>query len=153
MANSYSQIYIHIVFAVQNRISIISEKWDVQLYKYISGILNKIGHKLIIVNGHRDHIHLLIGLKPVQSISDLAQIIKCNSAKWINESNFVVGKFSWQEGYGVFSYSKSQLPKVIKYIENQKEHHKKVNFGDEYFKILKDFDIDFDPEFIFKTPE
>lgn len=149
MANSYTQIHIHAVFAVQNRMSLINKKWEDELYKYITGIIQNNGHKLIIINGDYDHIHVLLGLRPTQSISDLMQDIKGSSSKWINLNKFVNGKFSWQEGYGAFSYAKTDLKNVINYIENQKEHHKKKSFHDEYKKILIDFGIKYDEKFIF----
>jgi REP element-mobilizing transposase RayT len=153
MSNSYSQIYIHFVFAVQNRLSLIHSKWKSNLFKYISGIIKNNGHKLFIINGVSDHIHILVGLNPKQSISSLVSLIKSNSSKWVNDEKFVVGKFNWQEGYGAFSYSKSHLPNVIRYIENQEIHHLKRTFNEEYLKILGDFDIDFDVKYVLKSPE
>ncbi len=150
MPNTYTQIHIQAVFAVQNRQSLIQTSWKVELYKYISGILTSNTHKLIIINGMPDHLHVLFGMRPVQSLSDLMQDIKGNSSKWINDKKLVKGKFSWQEGYGAFSYSKSQLPSVIKYIENQEEHHKKITFLEEYIAILKKHEIEFDERYIFK---
>jgi REP element-mobilizing transposase RayT len=128
MANTYTQIHIHAVFSVQNRKSIISENWKDELYKYIVGIVTNNRHKLLAINGMPDHIHLLVGLRPTQSVSDLLQDIKGSSSKWINQKGFVRGKFSWQEGFGAFSYSKSELTTVINYIQNQQEHHRQVTF-------------------------
>ena len=153
MANTFTQIHIHAVFSVQNRESIISEIWKDELCKYIAGIVTNNKHKLLAINGMPDHIHLLIGMRPTQSISDLLQDIKGNSSKWINQKGLVRGKFSWQEGFGAFSYSKSELPSVIKYIQNQQEHHKHATFREEYLKLLKDFDIDYDERFVFKQIE
>ena len=150
MANTYTQIHIHAVFAVQNRVCVIKSDWQDELYKYISGIVRKNNHKLLIINGMPDHIHMLFGLRPAQSLSDLMQDVKGNSSTWINEKGFVAGKFNWQEGYGAFSYAKSDLPKVIKYIENQQQHHKKKNFTDEYKSLLHEFGIDYDDRYIFK---
>jgi len=150
MANTYTQIHIHAVFAVQNRLSLIKESWQDELYKYISGIIQNQGHKLLIINGMPDHIHLLFGMRPVQSLSDLMQDIKGSSSKWINNRKLVMGKFSWQEGYGAFSYSKSQLPNVIQYIEKQKEHHKIKSFREEYIEILRKFKVDYNSEYIFE---
>ena len=113
MANTYTQIHIQAVFTVQNRNCIILNSWKDELYKYISGIVNSNNHKLLAINGMPDHIHILFGFRPSQSVSDLMQDIKGNSSKWINEKRFVTGKFSWQEGYGAFSYSKSEVPGVI----------------------------------------
>jgi putative transposase len=150
MANTYTQIHIHAVFAVQNRMSLISEKWEERLYQYITGIIKNQNHKLLVINGMPDHIHILFGMRPAQSLSDLMQDIKGDSSRWINDNKFVLGKFSWQEGYGAFSYSKSQLSAVADYIENQKLHHKKKTFTEEYKKILSDFKIEFDEQYIFK---
>ncbi len=132
MANTFTKIHIHAVFTVQNRECIIGNQWKDELYKYISGTIQNHNHKLLIINGMPDHIHILFGMRPAQSLSDLLQDIKGNSSKWINERKFVRGKFSWQEGYGAFSYSKSQLHQVIQYIESQQEHHKKKTFLEEY---------------------
>src|SRR5699024_5842704 len=125
MANTYTQIHIHAVFAVRNRLSLINESWEEELYKYITGIIQNQGHKLLAINGMPDHLHILFGMRPVQSLSELMQDIKGDSSKWINNKRLVKGRFSWQAGYGAFSYAKSQLPNVIRYIENQKKHHNK----------------------------
>ncbi|MDD2636556.1 MAG: IS200/IS605 family transposase [Bacteroidales bacterium] len=150
MANTYTQIHIHAVFAVKNRACIINNTWQDELYMYISGIVSKNNHKLLIINGMPDHIHMLFGLRPAQSLSDLMQDIKGSSSVWINEKGFVRNEFSWQAGYGAFSYAKSDLPTVIRYIENQKQHHKKKNFTDEYKSLLQEFEIDYDEKYIFK---
>jgi putative transposase len=153
MANTYTQIHVHAIFAVQNRKSLITIEWKDELYKYITGIIQNQGHKLLIINGMPDHIHILIGLRPVQSLSELMQDIKGCSSKWINQNSFVKGKFSWQEGFGAFSYGKSQLKDVIKYIENQEDHHKKRTFTEEYKKFLEKFEIEHDEKYIFKEVE
>ena len=153
MANTYTQIHVHAIFAVQNRKSLIKIEWKDELYKYITGIIQNQGHKLLIINGMPDHIHILIGLRPVQSLSELMQDIKGCSSKWINQNSFVKGKFSWQEGFGAFSYGKSQLKDVIKYIENQEDHHKKRTFTEEYKKFLEKFEIEHDEKYIFKEVE
>ena len=150
MANTYTQIHIQAIFAVQNRESLIQEKWKIELYKYISGILIKNTHKPILINGMSDHVHVLFGMRPIQSLSDLLQDIKGDSSKWINKKRFVIGRFSWQEGFGAFSYSKSQLSNVIKYINTQEEHHKKRTFVAEYKDLLKLFDVEYDDRYIFK---
>jgi len=150
MANTYTQIHIHDVFAVQNRICLINNSWKDELYRYISGIITQHNHKLIIINGMPDHIHLLFGMRPDESLSDLIQDLKAHSSKWINSKKFVREKFSWQEGYGGFSYGKSQVKSVIKYIESQASHHKRYSFTDEYMKLLKLFEIEYDERFIFK---
>ena len=150
MANTYTQIHIQAVFAVQNRDSVIHHSWKEELYKYISGIVQKNNHKLLSINGMPDHIHVLFGLRPSQSISDLMQDIKGSSSKWINDKKLVRGKFSWQEGYGAFSYSNSEIPTIIQYIINQTEHHKRKTFTEEYHEMLKAFDVDFNDKYIFK---
>jgi REP element-mobilizing transposase RayT len=150
MANTYTQIFIHNVFTVQNRLSLIMPEWEEQLYKYITGIIQNNGHKMIIINGMPDHVHIFFGLNPVQSLSNLMQDIKGDSSRWINNNKLVKGRFSWQEGYGAFSYSKSQVPNVIEYIRKQKEHHRKRTFLEEYEEFLKLYEIDFDRKYIFK---
>jgi len=150
MANTYTQIHIQAVFAVQNRQSLICDEWKDDLYKYITAIIQNNDHKLLQINGMPDHIHILLGMRPVQSLSDLMKQVKQDSSKWINQNRLVKGKFSWQEGYGAFSYSKSQLPRVIKYIQNQDKHHKTRTFRDEYLALLEAHGIDYDERYIFK---
>ncbi|HUX97268.1 MAG TPA: IS200/IS605 family transposase [Bacteroidales bacterium] len=151
MSNTYTQIHIQAVFAVQNRLSLISAKWEDRLYQNIAGIIRKNGHKLLAINGMPDHIHILFGLRPSHSLSDLMQDIKGDSSKWINQNKFTLGRFSWKEGYGAFSYSKSQIKNVTEYIINQKQHHTKHTFLHEYEKFLTDFEIDYDERYIFKA--
>ncbi|WP_316795841.1 IS200/IS605 family transposase [Pedobacter agri] len=153
MPNTYTQIHIQFVFAVKNRVALISQDWEERLLKYITGIFQSNNHKMIQINCMPDHIHILVGLRTHQSISSLIQNVKAESSKWINDQCFLKSKFSWQEGYGAFSYSKSDLPNVIRYIQNQKEHHKKENFLDEYTKFLKEFEIEYEDKYIFKEPE
>jgi len=153
MANTYTQLYIHFVFAVQNRLSLIDQKWEENLYSYITGIVEKRKHKMMIIKGMPDHVHTLISMNPNESISDLMYHVKRNSSLWINDNRLCMGKFSWQEGYGSFSYGKSQVASLIKYIEQQKKHHKKRNFRDEYLEILKKFDVEHDERYIFKMIE
>jgi len=150
MANTFTQIYLQLVFAVQNRISLINATWKDELFKYITGIVQNNKHKLIVINGTSNHIHAFIGYKPHQLLPDLLQDIKGSSSKWINTRGFVRGKFQWQEGYGAFSYSNSQIDSVVKYIMNQEQHHKKVTFADEYKELLKVFNIAFDEKYILK---
>lgn len=150
MAGTYSQVYIQIVFTVKGRENLISKQWQIELHKYISGIISAKGQKAIIVNGVSDHIHCFIGLKPSISISDLVRDIKNNSSKFINEKSLVRGKFRWQEGYGVFSYAHSQIDQVYNYILNQEEHHKKKTFKEEYIEFLNKFGIEHKPEFLFE---
>jgi len=149
MANTYTQIHLQFVFAVKHRRSLILEHWKKELYLYISGIIEKQGHKLLAINGVEDHIHILIGMRPNQSVSDLLQDIKRSSSLWINQKGFVNGKFEWQEGYGAFSYSKSHVPAVIRYIENQEAHHRKKSLREEYLHFLQKFEIEYDERFIF----
>ena len=150
MGNAYTQIHIQAVFAVQNRDCIIGKAWKSDLYKYITGIIQNHNHKVLAINGMPDHVHVFFGMRPTQSLSDLMQDIKGGSSKWINQRGFVKGKFSWQEGYGAFSYSKSHVDSVIDYIKNQEEHHRKKSFIEEYHALLKEFDIDFDERYVFK---
>ncbi|NLF42816.1 MAG: IS200/IS605 family transposase [Bacteroidales bacterium] len=149
MINTYSQIYIQTIFAVQNRNALIKPSWESELYKYITGVVQNKGQKMIAINGTSNHIHFLIGMKPSCCLSDLVREIKKTSNKFIKEKKFTPYNFQWQEGFGAFSYSHSQLTDVIQYIENQKEHHKKRNFRDEYLAYLKAFDIEFKDEYLF----
>ena len=141
MANTYSQILIHVVFTVKGRANLIDKKWRTDLHKYISGIITSKGQKSIIVNGVEDHIHCFIGLKPSMCLSELIRDVKNNSSKFINENQLVKGKFQWQEGFGAFSYATSQVKNVYNYILNQEDHHKKSNFKKEYIKLLEKFEM------------
>lgn len=149
MPNTYTQIHIHFVFAVKYRDCLINHSIKDEVYKYITGIIKNNNHKLICNNGMPDHVHILIGFEPTQSISDFMRILKANSSKWINENTLTKTKFEWQSGYGAFSYSKSQLKNVISYIENQEVHHKKKTFREEYISFLKKFEIEYDEKYIF----
>ncbi|MCC6837827.1 MAG: IS200/IS605 family transposase [Bacteroidia bacterium] len=149
MANTYTQIHLHFVFAVKYRQAVISKVWRDELYKYITGIVQNNGHKLLIINGVEDHVHMLVGMRPVQSVSDLMQDVKAGSSKWINERKLIKGKFEWQAGYGAFSYSLSNLANVISYINTQEEHHRKTAFKDEYNKLLTEFKVVFDDKYVF----
>ena len=149
MANTYSQLYIQVVFAVKGRQNLISNTWKDELFKYITGIVTNEGQKLIAINGVSDHIHILIGIKPNKALSDLVRDIKANSSRFINEKAWVNGKFEWQTGFGAFSYSHSNLTNVIRYIQNQEEHHKAKTFKEEYVEFLEAFDVDYKTEFIF----
>jgi len=153
MANTYTQTYIHFVFAVKNRLGLINKHWREDLYKYISGIITNKGHKLIAIGGMDDHLHILIGISSNQSLSDIVSQIKRASTLWINGNKFFPGNFAWQEGYGAFSYGKSQLADVINYIFNQEQHHRKRTFRDEYLEFLKLYEIEFDEKYVFKIPE
>jgi putative transposase len=149
MANTYTQIHIQAVFTVKNRECIISSVWKDDLYKYITGIIQNNQHKVLAINGMPDHIHILFGMRPIQSLSDLLQDVKGDSSKWINQNHFIKGHFSWQEGYGAFSYGKSQISNVIDYINNQKRHHSNLSFKNEYIKMLQESDIPYDDRFLF----
>ncbi len=149
MANTYTQIYIQIVFTVKGRQNLISRKNREELHKYITGIIGIRNQKLLAIFAMPDHIHLLVGLKPNISISDLVRDIKAGSSKFISDNNWVNGKFSWQEGFGAFSYSKSQIDTVVKYIMTQEEHHKTKTFKEEYLDFLKRFDIDYNEKYLF----
>jgi len=148
MANTFTQIYLHLVFAVQNRISLINPEWKDELYKYITGIIHNNGHKLIAINGMPNHIHIAAGYKPHQLIPDLLQDIKGNSSTWINKNKFVRGRFNWQAGYGAFSFSHSHIDAVVKYISNQENHHKKKSFHEEYIQLLRKYNIPFDEKYV-----
>ncbi|HCQ12510.1 IS200/IS605 family transposase [Flavobacterium sp.] len=152
MANTYTQIHVQFVFAVKFRNGLIHASFKEELYQYISGIIKANNHKLLAINGMPDHLHIFIGMRPTQSISDLLQDIKGSSSKWINEKKFLKVKFEWQEGYGAFSYSKSHDNNVINYIQNQENHHKKETFREEYLKFLKVFEIEYDERYIFNEP-
>lgn len=153
MASTFSQIYIQVVFAVKGRESLIQPKWEEELFKYITGIVKNKEQKMLAINGMPDHIHFLIGMKPSCCLSDLVREIKKSSNEFINEKKFSNNKFSWQEGYGAFSYSHSALDNVIKYVLNQKEHHKKQSFREEYMDFLSKFQIEFKDEYLFEWVE
>ena len=153
MDNTYTQIHLHFVFAPKFRASLIQPAFEDELYKYITGVVQHNNHKMIAINGMPDHVHMLIGFRPAQSISDLMQDVKASSSKWINDKKFNNHRFEGQSGYGAFSYSKSQLDDVVKYIMNQKEHHKKVSFLEEYKLFLQKLEVEFEERFIFKLPE
>lgn len=149
MGDTYTQAYFHLVFAVQNRESLINNSWKAELEKYISGIVQNQGHKLIAIGAMSDHIHILIGYSVNQTIPDLVEAIKTSSNHWIKEQGFTNYKFNWQNGYGAFSHSRSQIDSVAKYVLNQEKHHSKKTFRDEYIDILKKFQIDFNKKYLF----
>jgi putative transposase len=152
MPNTYTQLYIHCVFAVKYRAAMLNVTWDERLRLYISAIVQNHDHKMLAINNMPDHLHFFVGLNPKQSISDMLRIVKSESSVWINEQKFIKSKFNWQDGYGAFSHSVSQINKVVQYIHNQQEHHRKVTFLEEYRKMLKDFEVDYDERYIFKLP-
>ena len=149
MAGTFSQIYIQIVFAVKNRDALIRPEWENELYRYITGIVQNKGQKMLAINGTNNHIHIFIGMKPTCCLSDLVREIKKSSNTFIKEKRFTRYNFQWQEGYGVFSYNHSALGKVVQYIQNQKTHHKKQTFREEYIDFLEKFDIEFKDEYLF----
>lgn len=153
MANTYTQLYIHIVIVVKGRENLIAARFRDDLYKYISGITANKKQKLLAIGGMPDHLHIFISMNPDIKLSDLVRDIKANSSKWINENKFVKGKFNWQVGYGAFSYAKSQRDVVIKYIMNQEKHHHKKSFREEYLDMLMKFEINFDKKYLFNWIE
>ncbi len=150
MANTYSQISIHCVFAVKGRENIITNKWRDNLHRYISGIITGNGTKSLAVGGWKDHVHIFFGMPVTTCISDFMRIVKANSSKWINEQDFIKGKFQWQEGYGAFSHSHSQRDKVINYIITQEEHHRIKTFKEEYVQMLHDFEVGYENKYLFE---
>lgn len=148
-AGNFSQIYIQLVFIVKGRENLLKKVFRDEVFKYMSGIVKAKGQKSIIINGVEDHVHLFIGLKPSMRLSDLVRDIKNNTTNFINEKNFVQGKFCWQEGYGAFSYSQSHIDKVYHYILNQEIHHQKKSLREEYLELLEKFRIDYKEEFLF----
>ena len=153
MANTFSQVYLHYVFSVKGRENLISNKNKEELQKYITGIVSNRNHKLLAINCMPDHTHVFVNFKSNMLISELVQEVKAISSKFINEKKWVLGKFQWQEGYGVFSYSHSQIDNVIKYINNQENHHKRKTFKEEYLEILKKNDIHYDDRYLFEWIE
>lgn len=149
MAGTYSRIYIQIVFAVKGRQNLLQKPWREEVFKYIAGIIKNKGQKPIIVNGVTDHVHAFIGLKPVMALSDLIRDVKNNSTNFINDNKWVKGRFSWQEGYGAFSYSHSQIQHVYNYILNQEQHHSQQTFQSEYLDFLKKLEIEHDVKYLF----
>ena len=150
MPGTFSQIYVQVVFAVKHIKSLIDSSFEEDLYKYITGIVRNKGEKLLAVNGMPDHIHLFLGLKPSCCLSHLVREIKKSSNEFIKNNGFCSYRFNWQEGYGAFSYSHSQLDQVIKYIRNQKQHHKKKTFNEEYIELLKKFNVDYEDKYLFE---
>ena len=150
MANTYTQIYVQIVFAVQGRESLIQRQHNDELQKYMTGIISRQGQKLIAINNMPDHFHILVGQTPNVALSDLVRGIKAGSSGFINDRRWVLGRFSWQEGFGAFSYAHSQLDAVIRYIQNQQEHHHRTTFQEEYLEFLKRFDVPHDERYTFQ---
>ena len=153
MANTYHQIYLHIIFAVKYREAVIKQEWRSEIFGVIGNLINENSGKTIIINGVEDHVHCLVGLKPVISVSELMKAVKAKSSKYINDKSLTPNRFEWQEGYGVFSYSRSQIKGVYNYIKNQEEHHSKQTFKDEYVGILQKFKVEYDDQYLFKDLE
>ena len=152
MANTYTQLHIQFVFAVKYRAALIDANWKKRLHQYLTGIFQSNDHKMLQINSMPDHVHIFLGMRPHQSISSLIQNVKAESSKWIKGQDLCRSPFAWQEGYGAFSYSKSHVPDVIRYIQNQEAHHKKEMFLDEYKRLLKAFEVKYDERYIFKEP-
>ena len=152
MANTFTQLHIQVVFVVKYRSAFIEPHFEDALHKYMTGIIQNYGHKVLAINGMPDHVHVLMGFRPTQSLSDLMEILKGESSQWINAQKLLPTKFAWQKGYGGFSYTKSHVPRVTKYILNQKEHHQKMTFLDEFRSMLRNLEIDFDERYMFHEP-
>ena len=150
MANTYTQIYIQVVFAVEGRQCLVRPEWKEELHKYITGIVTTQKQKLLAIHSMPDHTHLLIGQKPNIELSDLVGDVKTGSTNFINRKQWVPGRFSWQEGFGAFSYSHSQLTTVIRYIQNQERHHAHRTFREEYLSLLDKFEVPHEDRYIFK---
>jgi REP element-mobilizing transposase RayT len=153
MPNTYTQIHIHFVFAVKYRQALIDRTWKERLHSYITGIFQQNNHKILQINSMPDHIHIFAGLRPNQSISALIKNVKTESNKWISDEKLCANSFAWQEGYGAFSYAKSQVNDVIRYIQNQEMHHRKETFLEEYKRTLNAFDVDWDEQYLFTEPQ
>lgn len=153
MANTFTQMYVQVIFAVKGRENLISEIHRKEIEKYICGIINNSKSKPIAIYCNPDHVHILIGMNPSLSLSDLVRDIKANSSRWINQKRWINAQFRWQEGYGAFTYSKSHVDKVVKYILKQPEHHKNWSFKQEYLELLKLFEIEFEEKYLFEWDE
>ena len=150
MPNTYTKLHIQLVFAVKYRATLIDKEWKQDLHKFMTGIFQQNDHKMLQINSMPDHIHIFIGMRPNQSISGIVQNVKTESSKWIKREKLCNGSFEWQDGFGAFSYSKSHVPDVIRYIQNQEIHHHKETFLDEYRRMLTLFEVDYDERYIFK---
>ena len=147
----FTQLYVHVVFAAANRECLLKNRErNEEIFKYISGIITNLKNKSIIVNGINDHIHILIGLNPANSISDLVGDVKRSTSIFINDKKWFYGKFAWQEGYGAFSYNRSEIDAVYRYILEQETHHRRTTFKAEYTGLLQEFGIEYDAEYLFR---
>jgi REP element-mobilizing transposase RayT len=153
MSNTYTNVRIHFVFAVKFRRTMLHRSWRDELFMYMTGIVQRNNHKLIAINGIEDHVHILIGLNSHQSIAELMQHVKADSSKWINERKLTPGRFRWQEGYGAFSHSQDNIPKVIEYIQKQEENHARKSFQKEYRQMLERFEVEYNDRYVFHDPE
>jgi putative transposase len=149
MPNTYTQLHIHAVFAVKYRAALIQSSFREELHKYITGIVQHNGHRLLAINSVADHLHLFLGLNPAQSISEIIRLVKSDSSEWVNKHHHTPRKFHWQDGYGAFSNSRSQINGVVNYIMHQEEHHRKRTFLEEYLQMLKDYEVEHDPRYVF----
>ena len=152
MPNTYTQIHIQFVFAVKYRKALIDASWKELLHQYITGMIQNKTHKMLQINTMPDHLHMLVGFRPHENMSQLIQIVKSESTKWINDQKLTKIQFGWQDSFGAFSYSKSHVPNVIRYIQNQEQHHRKQTFLEEYIAFLNAFEIDYDKRYIFTEP-
>ena len=150
MANTYHQIYLQAVFAVKYRNALLHKSWRSKVQGVIGNLINETGCKTIIVNGVEDHMHCFFGLRPAVSVSELMKTVKAKSSKYINDHSLTPARFEWQEGYGVFSYSRKDVDEVYKYIQHQEEHHKIQTFREEYLELLKEFKVEYDEQYIFQ---
>ncbi len=149
MANTYTQIHIQIVFAVKGRCNLIRAAFKEELERYITGIVKNKGHRLLAISCMPDHVHILLGFRPDGRLSDLVRDIKACSSAFVSQKGWVHGRFHWQEGYGAFSYSKSDVDAVTWYIRNQEQHHRKAGFKEEYLDLLRQFQIEHDSLYLF----
>lgn len=151
MPNTYSQLYIHVVFAVKRRENLIASDWKTNLFKFMNGIVVNKRDKIMCLNGVSDHVHILLSISPATRISDIVRDIKANSSRWINENKLIRGKFEWQNGFGAFSVSPVRVDRTIDYIKNQENHYKQKSFREEYLRLLKLSGVEFDERYIFET--
>lgn len=150
MANSYSQIYLQAVFVVKYRAALLEKSWRPTIQAVIGNLINETGCKTIIINGVEDHMHCFFGLKPVISVSELMKVVKAKSSKYINDHNLTKERFEWQPGYGVFSYRQRDIDQIYNYVKNQEIHHQKKSFKDEYLELLKEFEVEYDEQYLFQ---
>jgi REP element-mobilizing transposase RayT len=150
MANTYHQIYLQLVFAVKYRRAVLDKAWRNKVQGVIGNLVNETGCKTIIVNGVEDHMHCFVGLRPAVSVSDLMKTVKAKSSMYINNHSLTKERFEWQEGYGVFSYRRRDVDQIYKYVQNQESHHQKHTFKDEYLDLLKEFEVEYDEQYIFQ---